>query len=111
MDFTIIDGLKLTLSAIVIVAASLSLIMAAILLVARMVDKYEHIQRLLKQEEMATLAKSTDVNVSERPSDPPSNKTLFEEDKLARVAVLTALAKASEDQPHKRYEVVSVIKK
>ena len=40
-----------------------------------------------------------------------SKKTLFEEDKLARVAVLTALAHASEDEPDKRFEVVSLIKK
>lgn len=112
MEFTIFDGINLTISAMLIVTISLSLIMAAILYVSRLIEKYERVQTLLKQAETGMPAPSPTANqIMNQPHTTASKKTLFEKDKLAKVAVLTALAHASEDEPDKRFEVVSIRKK
>ena len=110
MEFTIIDGINLTFSAILMVAFTLTLIMFCIQYVSKLVEKYEQVQAVLRQTEGANESTPSQPYPSES-SNTLSKKTLFEEDKLARVAVLTALAHASEDEPDKRFEVVSVIKK
>lgn len=110
MEFTIIDGINLTVSAILMVAFTLILIMFCIQYVSKLVEKYEQVQEVLQQTERANKSTPSQSYPSES-SNTLSKKTLFEEDKLARVAVLTALAHASEDEPDKRFEVVSVIKK
>ena len=110
MEFTIIDGINLTVSAILMVAFTLILIMFCIQYVSKLVEKYDRVQDVLQQSEGANKSTPSQLYPSAT-SNTLSKKTLFEEDKLARVAVLTALAHASEDEPDKRFEVVSVNKK
>lgn len=108
MKFSILDGINLTVSAMLIVIIALSLIMFAIMYAGRMVEKYEKVQTLLKEAESNELSTSAPAPVA---ASNVSKKTLFETDKLAKVAALTALAHASQDEPEKRFEIVSVSKK
>lgn len=50
-------------------------------------------------------------SVEVKPEALTSDGTLFETNKLARVAALVALTKASADIPGKRFEIVSIEKK
>ena len=49
--------------------------------------------------------------VEVKPEAPTNDGTLFETNKLARVAALVALTKASADVPDKHFEIVSIEKK
>lgn len=110
MKYTLIDSLNLTISAMLIVTIVLGLIMYAIIFVGRAMEKYERVQTLLKQAEAAE-AESAKEMTNSSVQNISTSKSLFETNKLAKVAALTALAHASQDEPDKRYEIVSVTKK
>ena len=51
------------------------------------------------------------IQILEAKSHPTNDGTLFETNKLARVAALVALTQASADVPDKHFEIVSIEKK
>ncbi|MBR7927933.1 OadG family protein [Aerococcaceae bacterium zg-ZUI334] len=103
MEYSIMEVINLTFSAITIVFIVLTAIMFSINLVGKIVEKFEQ----------ATPVEISAANVT-TPTSVQKEKTLkeiFAEDNYAQVAALVALAQASENEQDKRFEIASIVKK
>lgn len=103
MEYSIIDVINLTFSAIVIVLLILTLIMFAINIVGKVVGKFEN--QVTQEVPVAKVVAPTNANKEK------SLKEIFEEDSYAKVAALVALTQASNDEQDKRFEIASIVKK
>lgn len=101
MEYSILEVLNLTFSAIVIVLLVLTLIMFAINIVGKLVGQFEAKHSIISSTTVSNPTVSLEKSVKE----------MFEQDPYAQVAALVALTQASNNEQDKRFEVVRIIKK
>ncbi|MFK8243490.1 MULTISPECIES: OadG family protein [unclassified Facklamia] len=103
MEYSIMEVINLTFSAITIVFIVLTAIMFSINLVGKIVEKFEQ----------STPVETSAANVTAPTPVQKENtlKEIFAEDNYAQVAALVALTQASENEQDKRFEIASIVKK